>query len=87
MHGDLIVSSQVIVEMLFKESKYSLFFATLNTIVLVKFLKGPCSNSKDAKIKDSLREILENIVSVFLTRLQSKTDSTVFIVKAARWWD
>ena len=28
------------------------------------FLRGLCSDSKDAKIKDSLRKILENIVNV-----------------------
>ena len=42
-----------------------MFFATLYTIFFfANFLIGIWSNSKDAKIKDSLREILENIVSV-----------------------
>ena len=54
---------QVIVKMLFRESKYSFFLAHFIQF-LAKFLKGLCSNFKDAKIKDSLREILENIVSV-----------------------
>ena len=49
--------------MLFRESKYSCFLANFIQF-LAKFPKGLCSNFKDAKIKDSLREILENIVSV-----------------------
>ena len=74
--------------MLFKESKY-VFFATLYTICFfANFLIGIWSNSKDAKIKDSLREILENIVSGFFKPgYRVKQIALLCIVKAARWRD
>ena len=64
LHSDLIVFKSGYCQSVVYGIKIFLLFTTIYTLFWAKFLRGLCSNSKDAKIKDGLRKILDNIVNV-----------------------